>query len=133
MELGLVSKDSLIDLLDYLPLVLHGLLWDFPNKQATKGGSFLVLLSFLGIISLLDSMRRNLKEHWFILWCQTRISLSSHLKRSSVAMSSLVRSAPTASLYISSKLVGIWDGLSVGVRRSSTASRLLSLPKIRIF
>ena len=35
MELGMVSKGLLIDPPDFLRLVLHGLLWYFPNSQAT--------------------------------------------------------------------------------------------------
>ena len=62
MDLGLVSEGFPIDLLQCLPLVLHGLLWDFPNIQATKGGSFLIFMSFLGITPLLDSLMRDLKE-----------------------------------------------------------------------
>ena len=67
----------------------------------------------------------------------TTISLSSCPKRSSVyhslSMSSLVISAPTAYLSTTSKLVGIWYGISVVVSRSSPASRLSSWHKIRIF
>ena len=40
MAPSLVSKGFLIDMLDFLPLVLHGILWDFPNMQASKGGEF---------------------------------------------------------------------------------------------
>ena len=69
MTLGLVSEGFLIDPLEHLPLVLHGLLWYFPNMQATQGGSFLILMSFLGIIPLLDSLRRDFKEQRFSLWC----------------------------------------------------------------
>ena len=68
MDLGLVSEGLLIDPLDCLPLVLHGILWDFTNKQSKQGGSFLILLRFLGIIPLLDIMRKYLKDKWFILW-----------------------------------------------------------------
>ena len=75
MDPGLVSKGLLIDLPERLPLVLHGLLWDFTKKKVTQGGSFLIFMIFLGINPLLDIMRRNLKEQWFILWCQTRIFL----------------------------------------------------------
>ena len=111
MALIMVYEGFLIETLECLPLVLRGLLWDFPNKQVTKEGSFLILLSFLGITPLLDSLSRDLKEQWFILWCQTRISLSSRPKRSSVdhslAMSSLVSSDPIAILSTSFKLVGI--------------------------
>ena len=136
MDPGLVSEGFLIDPPEHLPLVLNGLLWEFPNKHATQGGSFLIFLSFLGIIPLLDSLRRDLKDKWFRLWCQTRTSLLSRHKRSSVdhrlSTSSLVSSDPTASLSTSSKLVGIWYGLSVRVRRSSLASRILPWPQIRI-
>ena len=62
------------------------------------------------------------------------IYLSSHPKRPlvdhSLSMSSLVRSNPTISFPTSYKLVGVWDGLLVIVRRSSTASRLWSWTKI---
>ena len=81
MASGLVSEVFLIELPKNLPLVIHGLLWDFTNKQATQGGSFLILLILLGIITLLDSLRRDLKEKWFSLWCQTRIYLPYHTKR----------------------------------------------------
>ena len=40
MSLGLVFKGLLIKLPECLPLVLHGLLWDFPNNQATQGGGY---------------------------------------------------------------------------------------------
>ena len=48
-------------------------------------------------------------------------------------MSSLLNLDPSAYFPTSSNLVGIWDGLSVGVRRSYPTSRLLSWPQIRIF
>ena len=35
---GLVSKGFLVDLPDCLHLGPHGILCDFPNKQATQGG-----------------------------------------------------------------------------------------------
>ena len=128
MATGVVSEGLLVDPPKCLPLVLHGLLWEFTNKQATQGWSFLILLSFLGIITLLDSPRRDLKEQCFSLWCQTRGSLLSRPKTSlfdhSLAMSSPVSSYPTSSLSKSSKLLGIWDGISVRVRRSYPASRL---------
>ena len=44
----LVSEGFLIDLLEFLPLVLRGLFWDFPNMQAIQGESFLIFLIFLG-------------------------------------------------------------------------------------
>ena len=53
MDPGLVSEVFLMDPPERLPLVFHGLLWDFPNIQTTQGGKFFTLLSFLGIISLL--------------------------------------------------------------------------------
>ena len=94
----MVYGGFLIDPPECLPLVLHGPLWDFPNKKATQGGSILIFLSFLGIISLLESLGKYFKDQWFILWCQTRISLSSHPKGSlvyhSLAVSSLVILAP---------------------------------------
>ena len=95
------------------------------------------MLSFLVIIPLLDSLRRYFKDRWFSLWCQTSRSPSSHPKMSSVdhslAIFSLVISDPTTSFSTSSKLVYICYGLSVGVRSSSPAYRLLSWPKIHIF
>ena len=38
MASGLVSEDFLIVLPEFLPLVLHAIFWEFPNKQATQGG-----------------------------------------------------------------------------------------------
>ena len=67
MALGLVSEGLLINPLQCLPLILHGLSWGFPNIQATQGRRFLVLISFLVIILLLDSMMRDLKDQWFSL------------------------------------------------------------------
>ena len=67
MAPDLVSGGLLIDPLECLPLVLHGLLWDFKNMQVSQGGSFMILLSFLGIIHLLDILRKNFKEQWFSL------------------------------------------------------------------
>ena len=97
----------------------------------------MILLSFLGIIPQLDSIRRYTNEQLFSLRFQTRSPLSSCPKRSSadhsLAMSSLVRLAPITYFPISSKFFGFLDGLSVGVRKSSPASRLLSWTKIRIF
>ena len=67
---------------------------------------------------------------------KNRISLLSRTKRSSVdhslAMSSLVSSAPTTYFFISSRLLGGWDGLLVVVRRYYPASRFFSYPQIRI-
>ena len=62
MSPGLVAEGFLIDPPECFPLFLHGLLWEFPNMQATQGDIFLTLLIFLGIISLLDSLRRDLKN-----------------------------------------------------------------------
>ena len=61
MTLGLVSTGFLMDPPDRLPLVLHGLLWDFPNIQATQGGGFWRFMRFLDIIPLLDNLSRDLK------------------------------------------------------------------------
>ena len=98
-----------------LPLVLRGLLWEFPNRQATQGGSFMSLLSLLGITPLLDSLRRDFKEQWFTLWCQNRTPLLSYPKRSLVyhnlAMYSLVISDTTSYFSKSSKLLGVWYGI----------------------
>ena len=133
---GLVSEGFPIDSPENFTLVLHVLLWYFSNIQAKKGESFLIFLIFLGIIPILDITRRDLKEQWLNLWCQTRISLSPYTKMTSddqiLAISSLMSSAPTASLSTSSKLVMIWYGLSVGFRRYSISSRILSWPQIRI-
>ena len=130
---GLVSKVLLIDPPELLSLVLHGLLWYFSNKQATQGVSFLIFLVFLGIFPLLDSLIRGFKEHWFNMWCQSRISLSPRPQRSlvdhSLDMYSLMSSDPSEYLSTSYKLVGIWDRLLVGVRRSSHASMISSRPK----
>ena len=91
----------------------------------------------LGIILLLDNLKRDLNEQWFSQSFKTRISLLYHPKSSSVEhildMSSLVIFSPTASFSTFSKLVGIWDGILFVVRSSSLASRLLSRPKNRIF
>ena len=38
MAPGLVSKGFLVDPPERLPLVFHGLLWEFSNRQATQGG-----------------------------------------------------------------------------------------------
>ena len=75
MSPGLVSEGFLIDSPGCLSLVIHGLLWDFQNRQATQGGGVLIFLRFLGIIPLLDNLRRYLKEKLFSMWCQTRSSL----------------------------------------------------------
>ena len=103
----MLSEGFLIDPPESLPLLLHGLLWVFTNIYETQGGSFLTLLNFLGIIPLFDSLKRYLKDQWFRLWCQTRISISSRTKGSSVdhslAMYFLVSSAPTVSFSTSSK------------------------------
>ena len=108
---GLFSKVFLIDLIEYLPLVLHGLFCYFPNMQATQGGIFLILLIFLGIIPLLDILMMDSKEQWFSLWFQTRSSLSSRTIRSTfdhiLATSSLVSLAPISYFSTSSRLVGI--------------------------
>ena len=134
---GLVSEGFLIDLPERLTLVLHGLLWDLPNSQETQGGSFLTFLSLLGIIPLLDNLRRYLKEQWFSLCCQTRIYLYSCPKMPLVdhilAMSYLMISYPTVSFTTSSKLVGIWDGFLVEFRRSSPASRISSWHKYSFY
>ena len=134
----MVSKGFLIDPPECFPLVFRGLLWYFPNKKLTQGGGGgMILMRSLGIIPILDSLRSYLNEQWFRLWCQTRSSLSSRPKRSSVDhsldMSSLVISAPIAYVSASSKLVGIGYGILVGVRRSSYASSISPWTKIRVF
>ena len=95
----------------------------------------MILLRFLDIKSLSDIPKRDFKEQWFRLWCQTRISLSlrpqSYSVYHSLDMSSLMSSAPITYLSASSKLVGIWDGILVGFSRSYTASRLSYWTKIR--
>ena len=40
MASSLISEGLLMDLPECLALVLHGLLLDFPNNEATQGGSF---------------------------------------------------------------------------------------------
>ena len=101
-----------------------------------NGGGVLTFLIFMGIIPLLDNLRVYLKVQWFSLWFQTRISLFSCPKISSVdhsfAMSSLVILAPTKSLSTSSKSVGIWHGIYVAVMRSSLDYRVFTCTKIRI-
>ena len=57
MDPGLVSEDFPMDSPKRFPLVLHGFLWGFPNREATQGGNFFTLLIFLGIIRLLESLR----------------------------------------------------------------------------
>ena len=133
MDPGLVSEGFLIYPTNSLFFPLYILLWEFPSNQATQGGISLILPRFLCIIILLYSLMRYLKDQWFSLWCQTRISLSSRTKSSSVEhsldMSSLVISAPTVYFYTYYNLVGIWDGLLFVVRRTSPTSRLLSCHK----
>ena len=60
MDPGLVSEVFLMDPPERLPLVFHGLLWDFPNREATHRGNFLTSLIFLGIIPFLEILRRDL-------------------------------------------------------------------------
>ena len=106
------------------------------NRRHKGGGGGLILLIFLGIIPLLNSQRRDLKDQWFSLWFQARSSLSSHPKRSSVdhrfAMSSLLSLSTTKYFSTYSKLVGIWYGILVVGRRSSIAFRISSWPNILI-
>ena len=59
MAPGMVSEGLLMDPPERLPLVLHGLWWDFPNMHATQGGNLFTLLCFLVIIPLLESLRRD--------------------------------------------------------------------------
>ena len=68
MAPGLFSEGFLVDPFGCLPLVLHGLLWDFTNIQATQGGSFMIFLVLLVIIPLFGSIMRDSKEQWFIMW-----------------------------------------------------------------
>ena len=68
MTQGLVSKFFLINKPEYFYLVFHGLFWGFQNIHAKKEGGFLTLLRFLGITPLKDSLRRYLKNQFFILW-----------------------------------------------------------------
>ena len=84
MSLVLVPDGFLIDPSEFFPLLLHSLLWDFANKQATLWGGVLIFLIFLGIIPLLDSLIRALKDQCFRLRCQTRRYLSSRPQRSLV-------------------------------------------------
>ena len=62
MDPGLVSKGFLMDPPESFPLGLHGLVWDFLNMQAAKEGIFLTFLRCLGVIPLLDNIRRNFKD-----------------------------------------------------------------------
>ena len=100
----------------------------FPNRKSMQGESFLKFLRFLGIITLLDNMRRYLKVQWFSLWCKTKIPLFPWSTRSllyqSLDMLSLVKYDPTTSLNTYYNLVRSWDGISFLVRRYYTASRL---------
>ena len=66
----MVSEGLLMDPPERLPLVLHGLLWDFPNMHATQGGNLFTLLSFLGIIPFLKILRRDFNWQRFSLWCK---------------------------------------------------------------
>ena len=136
MSPGLVSEGFLIDSPGCLSLVIHGLLWEFQNRQVTKEGRVITFLIFLGIITLLDNMRRDLKEQWFSLWYQTRSSLLSCPQRSSVdhslKISYTMSFSPTKSFSTPSKFVVSWNGILVGVRRYSSVSRLSSWPKIRM-
>ena len=104
--------------------------------QVTLEERFLILVSSLSIILLLDSLRMDLKEQRFRLWCHTRSSLLSYPLRSSIdhilAMSSLVSLACITSFSTSYKLVGFLDGLLVKFRGSYPVSRLLSSQKILI-
>ena len=61
MALGLVSEVFLIYPPECLTLVLHGILWDFTNKKATQGGTFMILLIFLDIITLFYILMMNFK------------------------------------------------------------------------
>ena len=94
------------------------------------------MLILLSIMTLLVGLRGDLKDQWFSLLCQTRSSLLSRPKISFVdhifTMSSLVISAPAASLSTSSKLVGIWYGILFRVRRYFISSRLSYWPQICI-
>ena len=59
MDPGLVLEGFPMNPPKRLPLALHGLLWDFLNRQATQGGNLFALLCFLVIIPLLESLRRD--------------------------------------------------------------------------
>ena len=135
--MGLVSEGFLIDTLECLPLVFYGLLWNFPNMKETQGGIFFISLRLLGIIFLLDSPRRDFKDKWFSLWCQNRSPLLSYTRSPSVdhslSMYYLLRSTPIAYFSTSYRLVGIWDGLLVEVRRYYPEFRILYWTKIRTF
>ena len=132
--MGMVSKAFLIYPPGCLPLVLHGLVWYLPNSQATQGGGGMNLPSFLGIIPLLDNLRRGLKVQWFSMLCQTRVSLLYHPKGSLVYhildMSSLVIFYTNIYLSTSSKLLGSWDGLSFIFKIYSPVSRFFYWTKI---
>ena len=95
------------------------------------------MMRLLGVIPLLGNLMSDFKGQWFSMWCKTRISLSFRPKRSSVdhslAIKSLMSLAPTKSFSTSSKLLGYWYGISVGVRRHFSISRISSWPRIFIF
>ena len=130
----MVSESLLVDITGCLPLVLRDLLWYLSNRQETHWGEVLTFMVFLGVITILDHVRQYLKVQWFSLWFQAKISLLSHIKKSSIdhslAISSLVVSVTTTSLSAYSKLVGIWGGISVRVGRSYPDSRLSSWTRI---
>ena len=63
----LVSEGFLIGPPECLPLSLHGLLWELPNRQGTQGGG-LTLLILLVINPIWDILKRGLKEKCFSLW-----------------------------------------------------------------
>ena len=67
MAHGMVLESFLMDPPERLPLVLHSILWDFPNMQATQGGKLFTLMRFLGIITVLEILMRDFNEKWFRL------------------------------------------------------------------
>ena len=66
---------------------------------------------------------------WGGIWIIGGLSYVDHI----LAVSSLVKLAPITSFYTSSRLMGISDGISVGVRRYYPASGHWSFPRMRIF
>ena len=64
---GLLSNLFLINPPGCLHLVIHGLLWNFLNRQAVQGENFLALLIFWGVINLLDNLSIYFKVQCFSL------------------------------------------------------------------
>ena len=59
---GLFFEGFLIDSPDIFPLVIHGLLWDFPNSQAMQGGGGYELVELHGYYSRLEISKEVFEE-----------------------------------------------------------------------